>query len=76
MSALKELIKVDLKETFDKRKFKENKKAQTFLAFAIVFGILFLGLSTLYNFIYVGLFRMYEVSVYVPVIFLVHFHQF
>ncbi len=73
MNAFFELVKVDLKGTFDKRKFKENKKAQTFLAFIVVFAILFIGLSFLYNFIYVGMFRLAEIDPYVPVIFFAAF---
>ncbi len=73
MGALKELIKVDLIETFDKRKFKNDKKAQSFLAYAILFSILFLVLSTIYNFIYTACFRAVEAPVYVPVCFFAAF---
>ncbi len=69
MNAFLELVKVDLKGTFDKRKFKENKKAQTFLAFVLLFAILILALSSLYNVLYVTMFKLAELDVYVPVIF-------
>lgn len=52
MSNLLTLIKVNLRETFDKRKFKENKKQQSFFIYMIIMGVLFVGVSTLYSFIY------------------------
>lgn len=73
MNAFLELVKVDLQASFDKRKFKQDKKAQTFLAYAIIFGILFLGLSTLYNFIYTFVFLEAGAPLYVPVVFFAGF---
>ena len=73
MNAFLELVKVDLKGTFDKRKFKENKKAQTFLAFFIVFAIFFTFISFVYNFIYVGMFKMANLAYYMPVVFFAAF---
>ena len=70
MGTLKELIKINIKENLDRRKFKENKKAQTFLASVLIFGILFLILSAFYNFIYIVNFKIMEAPVYVPIIFM------
>lgn len=52
MSNLTTLIKVGLRETFDKRKFKENKKQKSFFIYIILMGLLFVGISTLYSIIY------------------------
>lgn len=73
MSAFFELVKVDLQGTFDKRKFKENKKAQTFLAFVLIFAIIFICVSFLYNFIYVNMFKLANLDPYMPAIFFAAF---
>ena len=52
MSNLFLLIKTNLRETLDKRKFKENKKQQAFFVYILIMGILFVVLSTFYSFIY------------------------
>lgn len=50
MNNLLELIKVDLRETLDVRKFKENQtKSISFLAFIFLMGLLFLFVSVIYN---------------------------
>ena len=46
------LLKVNIRETLDKRKFKENKKQQTFFVYIILMALLFLGLSTMYSVLY------------------------
>lgn len=46
------LLKVNIRETLDKRKFKENKKQQTFFVYIILMALLFLGLSTMYSILY------------------------
>ena len=51
-SNLLTLLKVNIRETLDKRKFKNNKKQQTFLVYIILMALLFLGLSTFYSVIY------------------------
>lgn len=64
MSNLFELIKVDLRETLDVRKFKENKgKSIPFLAFILVVGILLSFVSTIYNFMFTDMFYMMGESV-------------
>ena len=64
MSNLFELIKVDLRETLDARKFKENKgKSIPFLAFISLIGLLFLFLSTIYNFMFTEMFYLMGESV-------------
>lgn len=52
MSNLLSLIKVNLRETFDKRKFKQNKKQLSFFIYMGLLGLLFIGLSTMYSVIY------------------------
>lgn len=52
MSNLTTLIKVNLRETLDKRKFKENKKQQAFLVYVLLLGLLFICISSFYSFIY------------------------
>ena len=52
MTNLLTLLKVNLRESLDKRKFKENKKQQAFFVYIIILGCLFLALSTIYSFIY------------------------
>ena len=52
MTNLLTLLKVNLRETLDKRKFKDNKKQQAFIVYIILLGLLFIGVSTLYSFIY------------------------
>jgi len=51
-SNLLTLLKVNIRETLDKRKFKNNKKQQTFLVYIFLMALLFLGLSTFYSVIY------------------------
>ena len=46
------LLKTNLRETLDKRKFKENKKQQAFFIYIILMGVLFVVLSSFYSFIY------------------------
>ena len=59
MNNLLALIKVDLKETLDTRKFKENKaKSTSFLTFVVLFLILGIFLSVVYNFMFTSLFNM------------------
>ncbi|MBQ9900456.1 MAG: hypothetical protein IJM36_04955 [Acholeplasmatales bacterium] len=52
MSNLLLLIKTNLRETLDKRKFKENKKQQAFFVYIILMGVLFVVLSTFYSVVY------------------------
>ena len=52
MTNLLTLLKVNLRETLDKRKFKNNKKQSAFLVYIILMALLFLSLSSLYSFIY------------------------
>ena len=57
MSNLLSLIKVNLIETLDTRKMKENKgKTISFLSFILLIGLLFIGISSLYSYIYISLF--------------------
>lgn len=64
MSNLLELIKVDLRETLDARKFKENKgKSISFLAFISLIGMLFLGVSIIYNLMFTDMFYLMGESV-------------
>ena len=59
MNNLLALIKVDLKETLDTRKFKENKaKSTSFLTFVVLFLILGIFLSVVYNLMFTSLFNM------------------
>lgn len=59
MNNLLALIKVDLKETLDTRKFKENKaKSTSFLTFVVLFLILGIFLSVVYNLMFTSLFHM------------------
>ena len=59
MTNLLALIKVDLKETLDTRKFKENKaKSTSFLTFVVLFLILGIFLSVVYNLMFTSLFNM------------------
>lgn len=57
MSNLLTLIKVNLRETLDKRKFRQNKKQQKFFAYIILMAILFILISTLYSFIYANMYK-------------------
>ena len=57
MSNLLTLVKVNLRETLDKRKFRENKKQQRFIVYIILMGILFIGISTLYSFVYANMYK-------------------
>jgi len=51
------LLKVDLKGTLDTRKFKENKaKSTSFLTFIILFGLLALFISVVYNLMFTMMF--------------------
>jgi len=52
MSNLTTLLKVSLRESLDKRKFKQNKKQQTFFVYALLMALLFIGISVLYSVIY------------------------
>ena len=52
MSNLLSLIKVNFRETFDKRKFKQNKKQLSFLIYIVIIGTLFLTLSSFYSYVY------------------------
>lgn len=52
MSNLITLVKTNLRESLDKRKFKQNKKQQAFVVYLLLMGVLFVGLSILYNVIY------------------------
>lgn len=64
MSRLFELIKVDLRETLDIRKFKENKgKSISFFAFLALMLILFLFLSVVYNLMFISLFQIINANV-------------
>lgn len=64
MSNLFELIKVDLRETLDARKFKENKgKSISFLAFISLIGILLLFVSVIYNVMFTEMFHLMGESV-------------
>lgn len=57
MNNLLELVKVDLRETLDVRKFKENKgKSISFFAFLGLMLILGLFLSIIYNFLFISIF--------------------
>jgi len=57
MNNLLELVKVDLRETLDVRKFKENKgKSISFFAFLGLMLILGLFLSIVYNFLFTSIF--------------------
>lgn len=48
------LMKVDLRETLDFRKYKNDKvKGTSFITLLLLFGLLFLGISCLYNYIIV-----------------------
>ncbi len=58
MSNLTTLLKVNLRESLDKRKFKANKKQQAFLVYIIIMAILFIGLSTFYSIIYASSFKL------------------
>ena len=57
MSNLLTLVKVNLRETLDKRKFRQNKKQQKFFAYIILMAILFIFISTLYSFIYANMYK-------------------
>ena len=57
MSNLLTLVKVNLRETLDKRKFRENKKQQRFIVYIILMGLLFIGISTLYSFVYANMYK-------------------
>lgn len=51
------LLKVDFKGTLDTRKFKENKaKSTSFFTFLILFGLLFLFISVIYNLMFTMMF--------------------
>ncbi|MCR5231415.1 MAG: hypothetical protein K6B64_02095, partial [Acholeplasmatales bacterium] len=52
MSNILSLIKVNLRETFDRRKFKQNKKQLSFFIYMGLLGLLFIVLSTMYSVIY------------------------
>ena len=69
MNNLLALIKVDLKETLDTRKFKENKaKSTSFLTFVVLFLILGIFLSVVYNLMFTSLFHMAGESLVYPTI--------
>lgn len=52
MNNLFTLVKTNLRETLDKRKFRQNKKQQAFFVYILLMGILFVGISVMYSFIY------------------------
>ncbi len=70
MSNLLSLIKVNLIETLDTRKMKENKgKTISFLSFILLIGLLFIGISSLYSYIYISLFNEFNAD-YIYIIYL------
>ena len=52
MNKLFLLLKINLRESLDKRKYKENKKQQAFIIYASLLGILMVAISGFYSFIY------------------------
>ena len=52
MTNLLTLLKVYFRESFDKRKFKQDKKQQTFLAYVLIMASVFVVLSSLYSAFY------------------------
>ena len=64
------LMKVDLLETLDVRKFKENKaKSTSFIVFISLIGILFLFISVIYNLTFTGMFYELGLSMHYSTIF-------
>ena len=58
MNNIISLLKVDLKETLDVRKFKENKaKSTSFITFIIIFVLIGLLISVIYNFMFSMMFQ-------------------
>ena len=69
MNSLFELIKVDLRETLDLRKFKENKtRSISFISFIILMGSLFVLLSTYISYNMVSLYDYANISLVYPFI--------
>lgn len=69
-SNLLSLMKVDLLETLDVRKFKENKaKSTSFIVFISLIGILFVFLSVIYNLTFTGMFYDLGVPLHYATIF-------
>jgi len=77
MNNLLELVKVDLRETLDVRKFKENKsKSISFFAFLGLMLILGLVLSIIYNLMFSSLFLVQEANLVYSTLFMGGFATF
>lgn len=64
------LMKVDLLETLDVRKFKENKvKSTSFIVFISLMGLLFLFISIIYNLTFCGMYYDLGIPMYFSSIF-------
>lgn len=69
MNSLFELIKVDLRETLDLRKFKENKtRSISFISFILLMGSLFIALSSYVSYTMVSLYDYANINLVYPFI--------
>ena len=69
MNSLFELIKVDLRETLDFRKFKENKsRSISFVSFILLMGTIFILFSTYISYSMVSLYDLANVNLVYPFI--------